>query len=46
MLNISSTHRLLLYQEPIKMNKSFEGLSAAVEQAQLRQPLEKMLIPS
>jgi transposase len=33
MLNISSTHRLLLYQEPVRMNKSFEGLSAVVEQA-------------
>jgi transposase len=33
MLNVSSNTRLFLYQKPIKMHKSFEGLSAAVEEA-------------
>lgn len=33
MLNISGNAKLLLYQKPIKMNKSFEGLSVAVEEA-------------
>ena len=31
MLNVSSSARLFLYQKPIKMHRSFEGLSAAVE---------------
>lgn len=33
MLNVSSNTRLFLYQKPIKMHKSFEGLSATVEEA-------------
>ena len=32
MLNISSTTRLFFYKHPVKMHRSFEGLSAAVEQ--------------
>jgi transposase len=32
MLSIPSNARLFLYQYPVKMHKSFEGLSAAVEQ--------------
>lgn len=33
MLNVSSNTRLFLYQKPIKMHRSFEGLSAAIEEA-------------
>lgn len=33
MLSIPGNARLFLYQQPVKMHKSFEGLSAAVEQA-------------
>ncbi len=33
MLNISGNARLFLYQQPVKMHKSFEGLSVTVEQA-------------
>ena len=33
MLNIPGNARLFLYQQPVRMHKSFEGLSAAVEQA-------------
>ena len=32
MLNISSNARLFLYQQPVRLHKSFEGLSAEVEQ--------------
>lgn len=33
MLTVSNNARLFLYQQPIKMHKSFEGLCAAIEQA-------------
>jgi transposase len=33
MLNVSGNARLFLYQKPVKMHKSFEGLSAAIEEA-------------
>ena len=33
MLNISGNARLFLYQEPVRMHKSFEGLSMEVERA-------------
>ena len=33
MLNIPGNARLFLYQQPVKMHRSFEGLSSAVEQA-------------
>lgn len=32
MINIPSNARLFLFQQPVKMHRSFEGLSAAVEQ--------------
>ena len=32
MLTLSSNARLFLYQHPMSMRKSFEGLSAAIEQ--------------
>ena len=32
MLNISSNARLFFYTQPVKMHRSFEGLSAGVEQ--------------
>lgn len=33
MLTLSSSTKLFLYQKPVKMHKSFEGVSVAVEEA-------------
>lgn len=32
MLNISGTARIFLYQKPVKMHRSFEGLSSLLEE--------------